>query len=199
MKQLAGHENRPGQLGNTGQIVLNFCDEGECDCAEVAETQKESRITDKATNDRASNFKAAPAKTSGDITTTSKPSTALKRSPRLVRHRAGLNQTVKRERETDRQIERKKHKDRAGKRQRNSQTDRHTNRHTNRQTEKETGRQADRQTNRQRDKQTDRQIDRQTEKQTDRQTDRQSVDFGKAYVQTNSFSNFAVHAPLMQR
>ena len=27
MKQLAGHENRPGQLGNTGQIVLNTCDE----------------------------------------------------------------------------------------------------------------------------------------------------------------------------
>ena len=88
MKQLSGHENRPGQLGNTGQIVLNTCDEGECDCAEVAESQKESRINDKATNDRASNFKVVPVKTA-DATTTSKPSTALKRSPRLVRHRAG--------------------------------------------------------------------------------------------------------------
>ena len=32
MQQLAGNENRPNQLGDTGQIVLTKCDMGECDC-----------------------------------------------------------------------------------------------------------------------------------------------------------------------
>ena len=32
MQQLAGNENRPRQLGNTGQIVLTKCDMDGCDC-----------------------------------------------------------------------------------------------------------------------------------------------------------------------
>lgn len=36
MGQLNGN-NRPGQLGDTGQIVLNKCDSGECDCVALAE------------------------------------------------------------------------------------------------------------------------------------------------------------------
>ena len=44
MNQINGHETRPGQLGNTGQIVLNTCDLGECDCDKVAETAKEQRL-----------------------------------------------------------------------------------------------------------------------------------------------------------
>eukprot|EP00095_Tigriopus_kingsejongensis_P004411 maker-scaffold1892_size25411-snap-gene-0.5 protein:Tk04411 transcript:maker-scaffold1892_size25411-snap-gene-0.5-mRNA-1 annotation:"bacterial regulatory helix-turn-helix family protein" len=34
----SGNENRPHQLGNTGQIVLNTCSAGPCDC--LAEEQK---------------------------------------------------------------------------------------------------------------------------------------------------------------
>lgn len=41
MGQLDGG-NRPGQLGNTGQLVLNQCDAGGCDCAAIeAEKNKE--------------------------------------------------------------------------------------------------------------------------------------------------------------
>ncbi len=37
MGQLDGNENRPGQLGDTGQIVLNRCDSGNCDCIKIEE------------------------------------------------------------------------------------------------------------------------------------------------------------------
>ena len=41
MGQLGGGDSRPGQLGNTGQIVLNKCDSGSCDCAEEDRKKKE--------------------------------------------------------------------------------------------------------------------------------------------------------------
>ena len=37
MGQLSGNENRPRQLGNTGQIVLDTCDKGSCNCEEEEE------------------------------------------------------------------------------------------------------------------------------------------------------------------
>ncbi len=43
MGQLSGNDNRPGQLGNTGQIVLNTCDSGGCDCDE--EIRKKTSTT----------------------------------------------------------------------------------------------------------------------------------------------------------
>ncbi len=45
MGQLSGgSNNRPGQLGNTGQIVLNVCDDDGCDCEEI-ERKKTSTTT----------------------------------------------------------------------------------------------------------------------------------------------------------
>ena len=41
MQQLAGNENRPGQLGDTGQIVLTKCDMGDCDCNLPDEKEEE--------------------------------------------------------------------------------------------------------------------------------------------------------------
>ena len=35
MKQLVGNGVRPGELGNTGIIVLTKCDMGACDCNQV--------------------------------------------------------------------------------------------------------------------------------------------------------------------
>ena len=35
MKQLVGNGVRPGELGNTGIIVLTKCDMGVCDCNQV--------------------------------------------------------------------------------------------------------------------------------------------------------------------
>jgi len=43
MQQLAGNENRPGQLGDTGIIVLKECDMGECDCIEVLKEEKKKK------------------------------------------------------------------------------------------------------------------------------------------------------------
>ena len=40
MQQLAGGENRPGQLGDTGIIVLTKCDMGKCDCNNVLAAEK---------------------------------------------------------------------------------------------------------------------------------------------------------------
>lgn len=83
--------NIPGQLGNTGQIVLNTCDQGECDCSEILENQKESRTTDKAK--KASKVSGAAAATT--TTTTSKPSRELRRPPRLVRQRPAAASAAK--------------------------------------------------------------------------------------------------------
>jgi len=44
MGQLSGSNNRPGQQGDTGQIVLNICDSGSCDCEEE-ERKKTSTTT----------------------------------------------------------------------------------------------------------------------------------------------------------
>lgn len=44
MGQLSGDESRPHELGNTGQIVLNTCDVGDCDCEEE-ERKKTSTTT----------------------------------------------------------------------------------------------------------------------------------------------------------
>ncbi|TRY71004.1 hypothetical protein TCAL_17341 [Tigriopus californicus] len=44
MGQLSGDENRPHELGNTGQIVLNTCNSGACDCEEE-ERKKTSTTT----------------------------------------------------------------------------------------------------------------------------------------------------------
>lgn len=59
MGQLNGN-NRPGQLGDTGQIVLNKCDSGGCDCAALEEEEK--------------NKKAASAAAKAPPTTTARPS-----------------------------------------------------------------------------------------------------------------------------
>lgn len=40
MQQLAGNENRPGQLGDTGQIVLTKCEQGDCDCNQLLKDEK---------------------------------------------------------------------------------------------------------------------------------------------------------------
>ena len=42
-KYHSNHSLVAGQLGNTGIIVLNTCDQGECDCTEILGNQKESR------------------------------------------------------------------------------------------------------------------------------------------------------------
>ena len=48
MGQVDGSASRPGQLGDTGVIVLNICDEGKCDCKAVlaeAAAQKKAKKT----------------------------------------------------------------------------------------------------------------------------------------------------------
>ena len=35
MGQVSGKDARPGELGNTGIIVLTKCDQGKCDCPKV--------------------------------------------------------------------------------------------------------------------------------------------------------------------
>lgn len=42
MGQIDGN-NRPGQLGDTGQIVLNKCDSGGCDCVALEEEEKRKK------------------------------------------------------------------------------------------------------------------------------------------------------------
>jgi hypothetical protein len=46
MQQLAGNINRPGQLGNTGQIILQKCNMGKCECNKPKEP-KPQRGTNK--------------------------------------------------------------------------------------------------------------------------------------------------------
>jgi len=48
MQQLAGNENRPLELGNTGQIVLTKCDMGPCDCNQAQRPAKDKTSRDKA-------------------------------------------------------------------------------------------------------------------------------------------------------
>eukprot|EP00096_Caligus_rogercresseyi_P003719 TRINITY_DN17186_c0_g1_i1.p1 TRINITY_DN17186_c0_g1~~TRINITY_DN17186_c0_g1_i1.p1 ORF type:complete len:157 (-),score=25.31 TRINITY_DN17186_c0_g1_i1:96-566(-) len=43
LKQISGKGTRPGQLGNTGQLVLKSCDVGECDCEAEAAKKKAKR------------------------------------------------------------------------------------------------------------------------------------------------------------
>ena len=45
MEQLAGNDNRPRELGNTGIIVLTKCEMGECDC-----NSKDSKKNNKNSN-----------------------------------------------------------------------------------------------------------------------------------------------------
>jgi hypothetical protein len=40
MGQLGNGNNRPGELGNTGQIILTRCDSGTCDCLAEEENKK---------------------------------------------------------------------------------------------------------------------------------------------------------------
>ena len=53
MGQLAGNENRPHQLGDTGQIVLTKCDQGNCDCDQVLQEEKSTRNTQRKVNSAA--------------------------------------------------------------------------------------------------------------------------------------------------
>ena len=46
MEQLAGNGNRPGQLGNTGIIVLTLCEMGDCDC-NSKDSKKDNKNTEK--------------------------------------------------------------------------------------------------------------------------------------------------------
>ena len=54
MKQLAGNENRPRQLGDTGIIVLTKCDMGSCDCNQVQKPNSKSKT--KVTPQKPRNF-----------------------------------------------------------------------------------------------------------------------------------------------
>jgi hypothetical protein len=53
MEQLAGNENRPRQLGNTGIIVLTKCEMGECDCNSAdSKKNNKNKNTEKTRNRR---------------------------------------------------------------------------------------------------------------------------------------------------
>merc|ERR1712223_2261819 len=50
MGQVSGKDARPGELGNTGIIVLTKCDQGKCDCPKVlaeADEKKAQKLRDK--------------------------------------------------------------------------------------------------------------------------------------------------------
>lgn len=72
MGQLSGDESRPGQLGNTGQIVLTTCDSGECDCeAEEKKKEEEKAAKEKAELEK---LQAPTRKTSSSSSTGAKSS-----------------------------------------------------------------------------------------------------------------------------
>ena len=48
MQQLAGNENRPKQLGDTGIIVLTKCEQGPCDCNQVLTDANNKKNKNKA-------------------------------------------------------------------------------------------------------------------------------------------------------
>ncbi len=49
MGQLSGNDNRPGELGNTGQIVLTVCEDGGCDCEELERLKTSTTTTTTST------------------------------------------------------------------------------------------------------------------------------------------------------
>lgn len=52
MGQLGTGENRPNERGNTGQLILTTCDQGECDCA-AEKQKKKDRKKNKNNNESA--------------------------------------------------------------------------------------------------------------------------------------------------
>lgn len=56
MKQLVGNGVRPGELGNTGIIVLTKCDMGVCDCNQVQKPNSSSKTKTKVTPQKPRNF-----------------------------------------------------------------------------------------------------------------------------------------------
>lgn len=52
MEQLAGNENRPRQLGDTGIIVLTKCEMGDCECNDKDSKKSTNKTTEKSRNRR---------------------------------------------------------------------------------------------------------------------------------------------------
>ena len=59
MQQLAGNENRPRQLGDTGIIVLTKCDQGVCDCNQAQKPKDKTKAKTKVTPQKPRNFASA--------------------------------------------------------------------------------------------------------------------------------------------
>ncbi len=94
MGQLGSGNNRPGELGNTGQIVLNECDSGGCDCAAEEKAKKAAAAASKAAAAAAAATTARPSATAFTRTRTSL--TNFRRNPLRTRHR-GLSTSQKKE------------------------------------------------------------------------------------------------------
>ena len=80
MGQVDGSSSRPGELGNTGVIVLNVCDEGKCDCRAIlaekaAEKEaKKQAVTTKATTPSRSSISRGGSRFSPSRSRTRHPS-----------------------------------------------------------------------------------------------------------------------------
>uniref|UniRef100_A0A0K2TNV6 Uncharacterized protein n=1 Tax=Lepeophtheirus salmonis TaxID=72036 RepID=A0A0K2TNV6_LEPSM len=64
LRQISGGGARPGQLGTTGQLVLNTCDAGECDC-EAEKAKKEAKRNKKKSSTTTTTPSPKVNKTSG--------------------------------------------------------------------------------------------------------------------------------------
>ena len=62
MQQLAGNENRPRQLGDTGIIVLTKCDQGVCDCNQAQKPKDKTKAKTKVTPQKPRNFGSSAGK-----------------------------------------------------------------------------------------------------------------------------------------